>query len=161
MTSSCERIGRLSSLSVGSAIWVVLSPVLIALLITFIGLPLGGGLVAFAFFSRDLPSAQDIGKAPLAQSTMVYDRDGKELLYQFEEERRELIKYADIPQVLINATVASEDHRFFTNPGVDLFGIVRAAFADLTHRDVGAGGASTITQQLVKLRLVGTENTLT
>ncbi len=92
---------------------------------------------------------------------MVYDRDGKELLYQFEEERREVIKYSDIPHVLVNATIASEDHTFFSNPGVDLLGIVRAAFADLTHRDTGAGGASTITQQLVKVRLVGSENTLT
>ena len=139
----------------------VLSPVLIALLIALIGLPLAGGLIAFAFFSRDLPSPQDIGKAPLAQSTKVYDRDGKELLYQFEEERRDVVKYADIPQVLIDATIASEDHSFFTNPGVDVLGIARATFADLTHRDTGAGGASTITQQLVKLRLVGSENTIT
>jgi len=118
-------------------------------------------LIAFAFFSRDLPSAEDIGKAPLPQSTMVYDRDGKELLYQFEEERREVIKYSDLPQVLINATIASEDHTFFSNPGVDVLGIVRAAFADLTRREAGGGGASTITQQLVKVRLVGNENTLT
>ena len=139
----------------------VLSPVLIALLITFVGLPVAGGLIAFAFFSKDLPSPQDIGKAPLAQSTKVYDRDGKELLYQFEEERRDLVQYKDIPQVLINATIASEDKTFFTNPGVDLFGIARAAFADLTHRSTGGGGASTITQQLVKLRLIGSENTIT
>ena len=118
-------------------------------------------MIAFAFFSRDLPSAEDIGKAPLPQSTMVYDRDGKELLYQFEEERREVIKYSDLPQVLINATIASEDHTFFSNPGVDVLGIVRAAFADLTRREAGGGGASTITQQLVKVRLVGNENTLT
>ena len=118
-------------------------------------------MIAFAFFSRDLPSAQDIGKAPLPQSTKVYDRDGKELLYQFEEERRDLVQYKDIPQVLINATIASEDHTFFSNPGVDLLGIARAAFSDLTRRDVGGGGASTITQQLVKLRLVGNENSIT
>ncbi|MHB8631787.1 MAG: transglycosylase domain-containing protein, partial [Candidatus Limnocylindria bacterium] len=139
----------------------VLSPVLIALLITFVGLPLVGGLIAFAFFTHDLPSAQDIGKAPLPQSTKVYDRDGKELLYQFEEQRRDLVQYKDIPQVLVNATIASEDHTFFTNPGVDVLGIARAAVADLTHQSVGAGGASTITQQLVKLRLVGNENSLT
>ncbi|MDQ6859465.1 MAG: transglycosylase domain-containing protein [Chloroflexota bacterium] len=139
----------------------VISPVLIAILITFIGLPLVGGLVAFAFFTRDLPSAEDIGKAPLAQSTKVYDRDGTELLYQFEEERRDLVQYKDIPQVLINAVVASEDHSFFTNPGVDVFGIVRAAISDVTNRGSGGGGASTITQQLVKLRLVGSESTIT
>ena len=133
----------------------------IALLITFIGLPLVGGLVALAVFTRDLPSAEDIGKAPLPQSTKVYDHDGKELLYQFEEERRELVKYSEIPKVLIDATVASEDHSFFSNPGVDIGGIVRAAIADLTHRETGQGGASTITQQLVKLRLVGAESTIT
>ena len=69
----------------------VLSPVLIALLITFIGLPVAGGLIAFALFSKALPSPQDIGKAPLAQSTKVFDRDGKELLYQFLAERRDIV----------------------------------------------------------------------
>jgi membrane peptidoglycan carboxypeptidase len=70
------------------------------------------------------------------------------------------VKYADIPKVLVDATIASEDHSFFTNPGVDVLGIARAAIADLTHRETGGGGASTITQQLVKLRLVGSENTI-
>ncbi|HEX9268610.1 MAG TPA: transglycosylase domain-containing protein [Candidatus Limnocylindria bacterium] len=138
----------------------VLPSVLIALLITMVGLPLVGGLIAFAYFSRDLPSAQDIGKAPLPQSTKIYDRDGKELLFQFEEERRDLVRYEDVPKVLVDATVAAEDHTFFTNPGVDVLGIARAAFADLTHRGEGSGGASTITQQLVKLRLVGNEFSL-
>ena len=139
----------------------MLSPVVIAILLTLVGLPLVGGVVAFAFFSRDLPSAQDIGKAPLAQTTRVYDRDGKEQLYQFEEERRDLVRYADIPQMLIDATVAAEDHSFFTNPGVDVLGIARAAVADLTHRNTGSGGASTLTQQLVKIRLVGNESSVT
>src|SRR6266545_704812 len=138
----------------------VLPSVLIALLITMVGLPLVGGLIAFAYFSRDLLSAQDIGKAPLPQSTKIYDRDGKVLLFQFEEERRDLVRYEDVPKVLVDATVAAEDHTFFTNPGVDVLGIARAAFADLTHRGEGSGGASTITQQLVKLRLVGNEFSL-
>ena len=70
------------------------------------------------------------------------------------------MKYADIPKVLVDATIASEDHSFFTNPGVDVFGIIRAAGSDILKRDTGGGGASTITQQLVKLRLVGNENTI-
>ena len=139
----------------------MLPPVVVALLIAVLALPVVGGLVAFAYFSRDLPSAEDIGKEPLPQSTKIYDRDGTELLYQFEEERRDLVKYAEVPKVLIDATIAAEDHSFFTNPGVDLGGIARAAFADLTRRGSGQGGASTITQQLVKLRLIGSENTIT
>jgi len=132
----------------------------VALLIAVLALPLVGGLVAFAYFSRDLPSAEDIGRAPLPQSTKIYDRDGKELLYQFEEERRDLVKYDELPQVLVDATVAAEDHSFFSNPGVDVAGIARAVFSDLTRRGTGQGGASTITQQLVKLRLIGSENSV-
>ncbi|MGH2471602.1 MAG: transglycosylase domain-containing protein [Candidatus Limnocylindria bacterium] len=130
---------------------------LLALIIaTGLLLVVGAG-AALAFFTEDLPSAQDLAKEPLAQSTKVYDRTGAQLLYQFSEENRELVTYAEIPQVLIDATVAAEDKSFFSNPGVDVLGIFRAVFADVTNRSTGQGGASTITQQLVKQRIVGSE----
>jgi membrane peptidoglycan carboxypeptidase len=117
---------------------------------------LGAG-AALAFFAGDLPSPQDLAKDPLAQSTKVYDRTGNQLLYQFSEENREVVSYDEIPQVLIDATVAAEDKSFWTNPGVDILGTVRAVFSDVTGRGTGQGGASTITQQLVKQRIVGNE----
>ena len=117
---------------------------------------LGAG-AAFAFFTEDLPSAQDLAKDPLPQSTKVYDRTGTELLYQFSEENRELVAYDEIPQILVDATVAAEDKSFWSNPGVDVLGIVRAVVSDVTNRGSGQGGASTITQQLVKQRIVGSE----
>src|SRR5206468_513310 len=117
---------------------------------------LGAG-AALAFFAGDLPSPQDLAKDPLAQSTKVYDRTGTELLYQFSEENREVVSYQDIPQVLIDATVSAEDKTFWTNPGVDIVGTIRAVFSDVTGRSTGQGGASTITQQLVKQRIVGNE----
>src|SRR5436309_959705 len=117
---------------------------------------LGAG-AALAFFAGDLPSPQDIAKDPLAQSTKVYDQTGTELLYQFSEENREVVSYQDIPQVLIDATVSAEDKTFWTNPGVDIVGTIRAVISDLTHSGSGQGGASTITQQLVKQRIVGNE----
>jgi membrane peptidoglycan carboxypeptidase len=120
---------------------------------------LGAG-AALAFFTADLPSPQDLAKEPLAQSTKVYDRTGAQLLYQFSEENREVVSYEEIPQMLIDATVAAEDKSFFTNPGVDVVGIVRAVFSDVTGRGSGQGGASTITQQLVKRRIVGDEVSL-
>src|SRR5207302_375843 len=58
---------------------------------------------------------------------------------------------------LVDATVAAEDKSFWSNPGVDVLGIMRAVYADLTTRGSGSGGASTITQQLVKQRIVGNE----
>ena len=135
-------------------------PFVIALLIGIAAIPIVGGAMAFAALTADLPSAQDFAKAPLALSTKMYDRSGKELLYQFEEERRDTVKIDDVPQVVIDATVAAEDKSFWTNPGVDVLGIARAAYSDLTGRGTGQGGASTITQQLVKQRIVGREVSL-
>src|SRR5438874_12503837 len=133
---------------------------LFALIIATGALLLIGAGASLAFFTGDLPSPQDLAKDPLAQSTKVYDRTGAQLLYQFTEENRDVVRYDEIPQVLIDATVAAEDKSFWTNPGVDLVGIVRAIFSDVTGRGSGQGGASTITQQLVKRRIVGDEISL-
>jgi hypothetical protein len=134
----------------------VVPPVVLALVIATLALAGFGAVTAFAFFASDLPSPEDLAKDPLAQSTKVYDRDGATLLYQFEVERREVVSLSSIPQVVIDATVAAEDKSFWTNPGIDVFGIARAVRDDLLHKDV-VSGASTITQQLVKQRIVGDE----
>lgn len=139
---------------------LVLPPILLALLLAVAALPVVGAAMALAAFTADLPSPEDLAKDPLALSTKVYDRSGTQLLYQFEVERREPVTLDDVPQVLIDATVAAEDKTFWTNPGVDVLGIARAAYADLTGREQGSGGASTITQQLVKQRIVGSEYSL-
>ncbi len=115
-----------------------------------------GAVTALAFFGQDLPSAEDLAKAPLSLSTKVYDRSGTQLLYQFEEERRDIVTFDQVPQMVIDATLGAEDKSFWTNPGIDIFGILRAARDDLLHRNV-VSGASTITQQLVKQRIVGDE----
>src|ERR1700694_2379424 len=133
---------------------------LFALIIATGALLLFGAGAALAFFTGDLPSPQDLAKDPLAQSTKIYDRTGAQLLYQFSEENRELVRYDEIPQILIDATVAAEDKSFWTNPGVDVLGIVRAVLADLSGSGSRQGGASTITQQLVKQRIVGDEVSL-
>ncbi|HEV8229522.1 MAG TPA: transglycosylase domain-containing protein, partial [Candidatus Limnocylindria bacterium] len=114
------------------------------------------GVSVFAFFAADLPSPEELARDPLAQSTRVYDRDGKTLLYQFEVERREVVPLDRVPQVVVDATIAAEDKTFWTNPGIDVFALARAVRDDLLHRDV-VSGASTITQQLVKQRIVGNE----
>ena len=119
-----------------------------------------GAVGAFAFFSADLPSAEDFAKDPLALSSKVYDRTGTELLYQFEEERREIVGLDQVPQQLIDATLSAEDKTFWTNPGIDVFGILRAVRDDLLKKEV-VSGASTITQQLVKQRIVGDEVSIT
>ena len=120
-----------------------------------------GGVAAAAvwgYFSADLPAAHDLATVPLSLTTHIYDRSGEHLLYTMETERRELITLDQVPQKMQAATTAIEDKTFWTNPGIDVGGIIRAINVNANG---GMQGGSTITQQLVKLRLIGDEPTIT
>jgi penicillin-binding protein 1B len=80
-------------------------------------------------------------------------------LYGSERESRLLVNIRQVPQHLIDAVVAIEDHRFYEHSGFDFFGILRAMFADFRAGRVVQGG-STITQQLVKNYFLESERTL-
>ena len=115
-------------------------------------------VAAFGSVAAELPAVHDLATAPLPLTTKIYDRSGEHLLYTMEDERRELVSLAAIPERLQQATVAIEDRTFWTNPGIDVGGIVRALDANLSSGRVSQGG-STITQQLIKTRLLGDEPT--
>lgn len=83
------------------------------------------------------------------QSTFLYDRNGQLLYEVFNEGRRTQISLDDIPQDLINATIAIEDDQFWTNVGIDVPATTVAFLGFVGIRDTSAGG-STITQQLVR-----------
>ncbi|HEY1016692.1 MAG TPA: PBP1A family penicillin-binding protein, partial [Herpetosiphonaceae bacterium] len=85
--------------------------------------------------------------------TKIYARDGTTLLYEvFDPDggQRTVIPFSELPETLKQATIAVEDANFYTNPGVNLPSVFRAVYANLTDQDQGQGGASTITQQLVR-----------
>jgi membrane peptidoglycan carboxypeptidase len=122
-----------------------------------------GGVAAaavFGYFAADLPAAHDLATIPVPLTTRIYDRSGEHLLYTLEEERRELIGLNDVPEKMQQATIAIEDKTFWTNPGIDIGGIVRAMNANAASGTISQGG-STITQQLIKTRLLTDEPTLT
>ena len=122
-----------------------------------------GGVAAAAvigYFTADLPAAHDLATVPVPLTTKIYDRSGEHLLYTLEDQRRELIQIKDVPKTMQDATVAIEDKSFWTNPGVDVGGIVRAFNKNYASGTITQGG-STITQQLIKQRLVGDDPTFT
>jgi len=91
-------------------------------------------------------------------SLKMYDQHGT-LIYQIADQGLQTtVPLSNISPNLVHAEVAIEDQSFWTNPGFDITGIVRAALADLTHGHIVSGG-STITQQLVKNTLVGNQDT--
>ncbi len=115
----------------------------------------------FIYFSKDIPDPDKIVDRSVAQSTKIYDRTGKHLLYEIHgEENRTVVKLSQISKYLIDATVATEDRDFYKHHGIDFRGIARAIWRDLLSREELQGG-STITQQLIKNSILSPEKTLT
>ena len=107
---------------------------------------------ALGVLSSDLPDPSDLGKLAFAQPTIVYDRSGKTELGRFQDQRRRVIDYADIPTLVLDATTTAEDRSFWDNAGIDPAALISAVAENASG--VSERGASTITQQLVRARLL-------
>jgi membrane peptidoglycan carboxypeptidase len=92
------------------------------------------------------------------QTSFVYYNDGKTELGQYATQNRQIIPLDEMPKSLKDAVVAAEDRTFWTNSGIDPKGIIRAAFNDA--RGGATQGASTITQQYVKILYLNQERSL-
>ncbi|GAB3095382.1 transglycosylase domain-containing protein [Isoptericola nanjingensis] len=116
------------------------------------GTALGAGLFVAAWSTTTIPKNLDEVNN---QATTVYWSSGKPI-GQFAEQKRELVKLDDLPAYVGNAVVASEDDTFWTNNGIDLKGIARAAYNNV--KGGGRQGASTLTQQYVERYYLNTED---
>jgi membrane peptidoglycan carboxypeptidase len=115
-------------------------------------------LVAIGYFAYRNTTIPDANKAFQAQSTFVYYSGGKSKIGRFADQNRESIPLADIPQSTQDAAIAAEDRTFYTNSGIDPKGILRAAFSNAKGN--ATQGASTITQQYVKILYLSQARTL-
>jgi len=105
----------------------------------------------YAWLAVDLPAPDELYQRRSAPTTRILDRQGK-LLYEIIDPhagRHTPLSLDQIPLACQQATIATEDANFYVNPGVDLVGILRAAWINLRGGEVLAGG-STITQQLAR-----------
>ncbi len=99
----------------------------------------------------DLPHPNELYQHATAPSTKIFDRHGT-LLYEITDPHQGLhtpLSLTDIPVACRQATIATEDASFYTNPGVDAWAIVRALYINIKGGEVLSGG-STITQQLAR-----------
>ena len=88
----------------------------------------------------------------------MYDKHGTMIYQMADQGLQTTVPLKDISPNLIHAEIAIEDQYFWSNPGYDITGIVRAALDNLTHGRIISGG-STITQQLIKNAIVGNQAT--
>ncbi len=120
-------------------------------------------MLTLAVLSPNLPGFDQLERVYDAQtlSTIIYSDDG-EVLYitsNKSEGRRMWLGYNEIPKVMINAVIATEDTRFYTHWGISLPDIVRAAFKNVLNLGIAEGG-STITQQLARSQWLTPKQTL-
>lgn len=107
---------------------------------------------------KDLPTVAALASEKPATSTKILDRNGEVLFKIYSEENRTIIPLAEIPKSVIFATIAIEDKDFYNHHGFSIRGIVRAVYSNSQGNRIQGG--STITQQLVKNRLLTPQRTL-
>ncbi|GHO69045.1 hypothetical protein KSC_079370 [Ktedonobacter sp. SOSP1-52] len=88
----------------------------------------------------------------------MYDDQGQMIYQMIDDGVQTSVPYSQLSPTLMHATIAIEDQYFWSNPGYDITGIVRAALDDITAHDT-VSGASTITQQLIKNTILGQQRT--
>ncbi len=105
----------------------------------------------YRWLAVDLPELEDVRLQ--TPSIRVLDRNGQLLYEVINEGRHSVVGIDQVPQTCIDATIATEDKNFYTNPGVSFRGMLRAIWQNLHGGEVVSGG-STITQQVARNHLL-------
>ena len=102
-------------------------------------------------YSNSIPDYKFLKNYKPPVSSKVYSGDGK-LVADFSKEKRIFVPYNSIPKNVINSFLSAEDKNFFSHPGVDAKGVLRAAINNISNviSSKRLEGASTITQQVAK-----------
>jgi len=118
------------------------------------------GLIAFWISSFKMPDLSAFETMKPSQSTKIYDRTGKILLYDIHEKsKKTVVPFENISKDIKNATVAIEDDQFYQHGGIKVSSIFRSIFANILAGSFSQGG-STITQQVIKNSLLTTEKSV-
>lgn len=129
------------------------------ILVLFLAI-LAAGVITYNLVIN-LPNPQIIIDRSVIESTKIFDRTGKVLLYEIHgEEKRTVTPLKEMPEQIKYATLTAEDINFYKHIGLDWRGIIRAFLINLARGNISQGG-STITQQLVKNSILTGERTFT
>jgi len=116
-------------------------------------------LGGYFYFSRDLPSVEELKGYKPPQMTKVYCQDG-ELCAEFFSQRRSWVDVRQLPQHVRFAFLAAEDAKFYEHQGLNFFSLLRAAAKSLKPNGKWFSGASTISQQACRNLLLSQERKL-
>lgn len=122
---------------------------------------LGGAAWLYHEFGRELPDISSVGDYRPKQVTRIHAADGSVVatLTDGDAIYRTVLSYDEMPQVMRDAILAAEDAEFYSHPGLDFVGLVRAMVTNVRRGELRQG-ASTITQQVVKNLVLSPERTI-
>ncbi len=131
----------------------ILLGLLLLLILSFISL-----ISLLWYYSNKLPDYKFLKNYKPPVSSKLYSDDG-ELVIDFSTEKRIFVPYNSIPKKIINSFLSAEDKNFFSHPGVDAKGVIRAIYNNIFNIILSKRleGASTITQQVAKNFLLSNE----
>ena len=135
----------------GKAIALSILAVIIALILALFT----GATALASSWLEDLPDYSNMADFGTSKTSVVYASDGTTVLAEFQLENRDPVELDQISEYVIEGTVATEDERFYSHSGVDLYGTSRA----LVNNLIGGAleGGSTITQQLIRNTILSEE----
>ncbi len=143
--------------------WLSIASTILSLLLIFLSLATTGTVIAYRFYTQtqatygsQVLSLRDL--LPL-DNLKMYDSKGVLLMQMTDRGMQTTVSLDQIAPIMQQATVATEDKNFWTNEGIDIQGILRAALDNLRSGRIIEGG-STITQQLIKNLVVGNQETI-
>lgn len=117
-------------------------------------------LVLYTKYIKDLPKVSELENLEIAESSVIYDKDG-EVLYKIFKEKRTYVWFDEISKNMVNAIVAWEDKRYWENPWVDIIGLARAWVNFLLWKsDWWVKWTSTLTQQLIRNTIITNERSV-
>lgn len=115
-------------------------------------------VAALGYYSRQLPDIHSLLNRYVAQSTKIYDRTGKVLLWEIHgDEKRTVVELDQISPNVKNALISAEDKNFYKHNGFSILGIIRAALKNVLTGS--SQGGSTLTQQMIKNTILTNEKT--
>jgi membrane peptidoglycan carboxypeptidase len=156
------RAARVSEYRTHRRLWTMMGTIFLVLLLVFLSLGTAGSFAAYRFYYQTqnkyehrVLSLRDL--LPL-DNLKMYDSKGVPLMQMTDQGLHTTVLLDEVAPIAINASIATEDKNFWTNQGIDILRILRAAIDNLRSGQVVEGG-STITQQLIKNLVVGNKTT--
>ena len=154
------RAARASEYRARRSLWTTIGIIALVLFLLFLSVGSAGTVVAYRFYTQTQKkyehSVLTLRDLLPRDNLKMYDSKGVPLMQMTDQGMHTTVTLDEVAPVLINATVATEDKNFWTNQGIDILRILRAAIDDLRSGQVVEGG-STITQQLIKNLIVGNQ----